>query len=300
MTTPTPSGRSASHTACAIWSVIRSCTWSRRAKISTIRGSFERPRILPAGMYAMWTLPKKGSMWCSQSEYISMSFTSTMLWWSSSKIASPITSATLRPCPRVSHFRLFSTRSGVLRSPARSGSSPSCRNCSRMRSWKDTSMPPAGRSSRCSVPIPLMVSLPRVFDVVARRLPEHQAAELPLRDVGLQALPDRHHQVLRRGEDPLQPGNVQVEVEVIQVRDHRLLEDVAQCLQVDDVAGGRVHLPLHRHVELVVVPVPVRAVAEPEQLAVLRVGQGRVVQAVSGREVDSSCHAYLGHGPVPP
>ena len=38
--------------ASAICSVRRSCTWSRRAKTSTRRGSFDRPTIAPFGMYA--------------------------------------------------------------------------------------------------------------------------------------------------------------------------------------------------------------------------------------------------------
>ena len=81
-------------TASAIWSVIRSCTWSRRAKTSTMRATLERPRILPFGMYATWARPKKGSRWCSHIEYSSMSRTMIMLWWLSSNTASPTASST--------------------------------------------------------------------------------------------------------------------------------------------------------------------------------------------------------------
>ena len=68
ITTPTPRGCSTSMIASAIWSVSRSCTCRRRAKMSTIRAAFDRPMMRPWGTYATWARPKKGSMWCSQSE----------------------------------------------------------------------------------------------------------------------------------------------------------------------------------------------------------------------------------------
>src|SRR5690606_20891085 len=57
ITTPTPRGCSASTSASATWSVIRSCTCSRRAKTSTTRAIFDNPTIRPLGMYATCALP---------------------------------------------------------------------------------------------------------------------------------------------------------------------------------------------------------------------------------------------------
>ena len=49
-TTATPRGWSTSSRVWAIWVVRRSCTCSRRANISTSRGSLESPTILRDGM----------------------------------------------------------------------------------------------------------------------------------------------------------------------------------------------------------------------------------------------------------
>ncbi len=57
ITTPTPRGWMVSCIVSAIWVVSRSCTWRRRANMSTSRGIFERPTTFPFGMYATWALP---------------------------------------------------------------------------------------------------------------------------------------------------------------------------------------------------------------------------------------------------
>src|SRR6185312_1339747 len=62
ITTPTPRGLSTSVMACAMSTVRRSCTCSRREKMSTTRASLESPTIRPSGMYAMCAFPKNGSM----------------------------------------------------------------------------------------------------------------------------------------------------------------------------------------------------------------------------------------------
>ncbi len=49
-TTATPRGWSTSSRVWAIWVVSRSCTWRRRAYISTSRGSLDSPTILREGM----------------------------------------------------------------------------------------------------------------------------------------------------------------------------------------------------------------------------------------------------------
>ena len=50
ITTPTPRGWSVSWIVCATWTVSRSCTWSRRANMSTRRAILERPTTFPSGM----------------------------------------------------------------------------------------------------------------------------------------------------------------------------------------------------------------------------------------------------------
>src|SRR5258708_1624298 len=64
-----------------------------------------------------------------------MSRTQIMLSCFSSNTASPTTSVTSRPYPRVSHLSDASTRAGVCRSPSRLGSSPSCSSISCTSVW---------------------------------------------------------------------------------------------------------------------------------------------------------------------
>jgi len=79
-TTSTPFGSRASSMASAICDVIRSWTWSRLAKPSTSRASFDRPVIRPSGpgMYATCARPMNGTMWCSHSDAKGMSRTITI------------------------------------------------------------------------------------------------------------------------------------------------------------------------------------------------------------------------------
>src|ERR1051326_7961210 len=62
--------------------------FSRRLNISTRRGIFESPTIFLCGMYAMCALPMNGRRWCSHIEKKSMSFTTTISSYSSTKSAS--------------------------------------------------------------------------------------------------------------------------------------------------------------------------------------------------------------------
>ncbi len=50
MTTPTPSAPVSAITASAISSVMRSCIWSLRAYMSTMRASFDTPSTFPCEM----------------------------------------------------------------------------------------------------------------------------------------------------------------------------------------------------------------------------------------------------------
>ena len=77
----------------AIWVVMRSCTWSRRAKTSTRRAILLMPTIRSRGMYATCAWPKNGRMWCSQSEKKSMSRTTIISEYGSVKSAPLMTLA---------------------------------------------------------------------------------------------------------------------------------------------------------------------------------------------------------------
>lgn len=124
MTTATPSGLSVSWMQSRICTVRRSCTWRRRAYVSTTLAILLSPVMVPSGMYATCALPMNGITWCSHVEYSSMSLTRTICLYSS------LNSALLRiaepSCcmPPVRNCNAFATRSGVLSSPSRCGSSP--------------------------------------------------------------------------------------------------------------------------------------------------------------------------------
>ena len=66
--TITPLAESSRVSRSQICRVMRSCTCSRRAKTSTARAILLSPTMFPSGMYPIAIFPKKGSMWCSQSE----------------------------------------------------------------------------------------------------------------------------------------------------------------------------------------------------------------------------------------
>ena len=66
------------------------------------------------------------------------------------------------------------------------------------------------------------------------------------------------------------------------------VDDALDVAEVDHVPRSLVHRPAHRYVERIVVSVPVRVVALPEQPLVLRVGQRGVVNAVRGVELQAT------------
>src|SRR5690606_27079388 len=69
----------------------------------------------------------------------------------------------------------------------------------------------------------MIISLPRVFHVVAGRLPEDETYQPSLRNRRPQLLPDRHDQVLGRWNHTPQPRHVEVEVAVIEIAQDHLL-----------------------------------------------------------------------------
>ena len=95
ITTATPSAPVTCITASAIWRLRFSWICRRRAYMSTIRATFDRPSTLPLGMYATCALPMNGSRWCSHNEYNSMSLTSTISLLSELNKAPLVTSSSV-------------------------------------------------------------------------------------------------------------------------------------------------------------------------------------------------------------
>jgi hypothetical protein len=76
---------------------------------------------------------------------------------------------------------------------------------------------------------------------------------------------------------------------------HLAIHDVLELREIDHVARLGGDLTLHRHVELVVVPMPVGIVALPEQLGVFGVAQRGIVHAMRGVEVQSAGDGDVRH-----
>ncbi len=103
--------------------------------------------------------------------------------------------------------------------------------------------------------------------------------------VAIDPAPDLNRHVLGRRVHAVQPTHIHVQVGVVQVLDDQIAHQVPQPLDVEHEAGRRIHLSLHGHLELVVVPVTVRVAARSEDGAVLRIVEGGVAEAVGGGEV---------------
>src|SRR5436190_846909 len=134
-----------------------------------------------------------------------------------------------------------------------------------------------------------------VLDIVVRRLPEHELDELARPDRRLELAPDPDDDVLGGRDHAAHERDVEVEVLVVDAIDGTLLGDPLQRGEVEDVAGAIVHGAAHRHVEDVVVAVPVRVVALPEQMFVLLVGERGIVHSVRRVEVQTASHGDDGH-----
>src|SRR5262245_33114417 len=156
-----------------------------------------------------------------------MSFTSTMLWWSSAKMARPMASSTDWWYPRVSHFRLFSTRSGVRSKPSRAGFSSSFSSSSCTRSAMLAS------ARRICLRCPL-TSFSAVLDPVARRFPEDEAGQPNTGRQGrCNAPPEAYDQIFRGWIHTLQPGNVHVEIAMVHIGNDISFYQVTKLLEVD-------------------------------------------------------------------
>src|SRR5687768_6941217 len=206
-----------------------------------------------------------------------MSRTRIIDWCDSSNIASPMTSLTDIWYPRVRKRSDLSTRSGVLRRPPRAGSSPI-----------------SFKSSVTAACIAFFLSA-IVVHPVPRGLVEPDAESESLGDMGSEFAPHNLGDVFRRGEEVAEPGDVEVQVLVIELGDHVLLGELLQDPDVDHVPGVGVDLALDREVELVVMPVPVRVVARPEGAGVPLVGLAGIMETVRGVEVHAPRHGSDGH-----
>src|SRR5690242_10617248 len=126
----------------------------------------------------------------------------------------------------------FATRSGVLSSPSRSGSSPRRASWSRTRpayavvgassaSWSDGCR--AGLSGVTTAAL-----LTGVLDIVVRGLPEHQSRELAGSDRRGELAPDGDDDVLRRRDHAAHELHVEVEVLVVDPVDDALLDEALE------------------------------------------------------------------------
>src|SRR5690606_37766485 len=155
--------------------------------------------------------------------------------------------------------------------------------------------PSAGRGTRSDGS-----GIPRIFHIVPRRLAEDQANETDVvRQHADQTVPDRDDQVLRRRDHALEPRDIQVQIAMVQLRDDVLLHDLAQDLQIQDEPRLRIHLALDRHVQLVVVSVPVRARARAEDLVVPLGAPVLTRQPMRGGKVQPPGHSHAWHTSPP-
>jgi hypothetical protein len=75
-------------------------------------------------------------------------------------------------------------------------------------------------------------------------------------------------------------------------------QTTTMLLDVEHVAGRRVHVADHRHVEIVVVAVRVRVGAGAEHARVLRVGPRGIEEPMRRIEMGPAGDDDLGHGPL--
>ena len=83
---------------------------------------------------------------------------------------------------------------------------------------------------------------------------------------------------------------------MVETAQHPLFDNPLDDTQIHHVACPRIHFALQGHVQLVVVPVIVRVVAQGEDPAIFLIGQFRVVETVRGAEMDSTGYGDGWHG----
>src|SRR6266542_3711964 len=224
-----------------------------------------------------------------------MSRTITMFSCDSSNSASPMTFRTSCSYPRVSQASERATRSGVLRRPGRSGSSPSSSSC-RRTSCASSSI--ASGASRPSISSRVFIrSRSAVLDIIVLRLPKYQTDEPRGSDRRLENLPERDDDVFRGRYLAAHEMYVEVEIPMIHCAEDFANDQLLQLAQVHHVAGALVNRALYGHVENVVVTVPVGIVAFAERRLVFGVAERWVVDAVGRVEPQpagyrDACHRW--------
>src|SRR4029077_19486530 len=129
----------------------------------------------------------------------------------------------------------------------------------------------------------------------AIRLPETDPLESRRLDGWGKHAPADDGDVFRRGVQLGEPGNVQIEVLVVQVPQQALGGDLLDTLDVHHIPRDRVNVALHRDLEVVVVAVEVGIAAHTERRLVLQVGQTPVEEPVGGVEMHAAGDHATGH-----
>ena len=91
------------------------------------------------------------------------------------------------------------------------------------------------------------------------------------------------------------PGNVEIEVLVVQVTDQTLVHDLLEACDIEDIPGVGVDVALDGDVEVVVVPVKVGAVADAEHTLIFRFTPTRIREPMRGIEMDPTCYDAARH-----
>lgn len=104
-------------------------------------------------------------------------------------------------------------------------------------------------------------------------------------DMRGELVPERDHEIFRRGDDAAQEIDFVVQVAVVARVDDHALEELFQFGEIHEVAGHRIGRAAERDFEHVVVAVPVRIGAEAVLPLVPREALGRVVEPVRGVEM---------------
>src|SRR6185436_2156261 len=137
--------------------------------------------------------------------------------------------------------------------------------------------------------------LTRVFDIVVFRLPQYQAGQRARLDLGSEDFPERGDDVLGCRGDALHERNIEIEVLVIDAVDDLALDDFLQLRAVVYVTRLLVDLALNGTIERIVVTVPVRIVALPEEAQVLGFGELGIMNAMRGIEPHATSDCYTRH-----
>ena len=112
---------------------------------------------------------------------------------------------------------------------------------------------------------------------------------------GVKLAPADHGDVLRSGNQGLKPGHVEIEILVVQMPHQALGHDELEFRDIEDESRLRIDLTFDRHIEVIVMPVKVRAVAQTEDALVLRLAPARVMETVGGVEMYATCYHATRH-----